>query len=278
MGEAGFIDEATRDQSLEQPVDVEQGSVDTSEAPYFVDLVRTQLHQRYDPKDLTTQNLSIYTSLDLTLQTLAQDALTRGLASVEKMIKRKGERPPVQGSLIALEPTSGAVVALVGGRSYGRSQYNRVVEARRQPGQHLQALRVPRRLRGHLRRRRPAPHHPRHGGRRRARGLLLRGQGVHPAELRGQVPGLRHPAPGPRQQPERGHGQGGGDGGLRADSRSVGEEAGHRSEHPALPCPRPRRVRGHALPDGHRLQRPRQRRAQDRARHRAARWPTTRTG
>jgi penicillin-binding protein 1B len=134
MGDAGFIDVATRDQSLEEPIDVERGTVDTSEAPYFVDLVRTQLHERYDPKDLTTQNLQVHTSLDLTLQTLAQDALTKGLANVEKMIKRKGERPPVQGSLIALEPSSGAVVALVGGRSYGRSQYNRVVEARRQPG------------------------------------------------------------------------------------------------------------------------------------------------
>jgi penicillin-binding protein 1B len=134
MGDAGFIDEAVRDQALEEPLQVERGTVDTSEAPYFVDIVRRQLHQRYDPKDLTTQNLSIHTSLDLTLQALAQDVLTRGLANVEKMVKRKGERPPVQGSLLALEPSSGAVVALVGGRSYGRSQYNRVVEAKRQPG------------------------------------------------------------------------------------------------------------------------------------------------
>jgi penicillin-binding protein 1B len=121
-------------ENLEQPLLVERGTVDTSEAPYFVDLVRTQLHQRYDAKDLTTQNLSIHTSIDLPLQTLAQEALSRGLANVEKMIKRKGERPPVQGALIALEPASGAVVAVVGGRAYGSSQYNRVMEAKRQPG------------------------------------------------------------------------------------------------------------------------------------------------
>ena len=56
---------------------MERGTVDTSEAPYFVDLVRTQLHQRYDAKDLTTQNLAIHTSLDLQLQSLAQEALAR---------------------------------------------------------------------------------------------------------------------------------------------------------------------------------------------------------
>jgi penicillin-binding protein 1B len=98
-----------------------------------VDLVRQQLAQRYDPKDLTTQNLSIYTSLDLHLQGLAQEALERGLAKVQEAIKKRTTLP-VQGSLIAIEPASGKVVALVGGRSYGRSQYNRVTQARRQPG------------------------------------------------------------------------------------------------------------------------------------------------
>jgi penicillin-binding protein 1B len=134
MNDAGFIDEAVMQASLDEPLKVERGTVDSSEAPYFIDLVRTQLHQRYDTKDLTTQNLTIHTSLDLQLQSLAQEALTRGLDNVEKMVKRKGERPPVQGSIIAIEPASGAVVALVGGRSYGSSQYNRVIEAHRQPG------------------------------------------------------------------------------------------------------------------------------------------------
>jgi penicillin-binding protein 1B len=134
MNDAGFIDEATMKASLEEPLQVERGTLDSSEAPYFIDLVRTQLHQRYDPKDLTTQNLEVHTTLDVQLQSLAQEALAKGLANVEKMVKRKGERPPVQGSLIALEPASGNVVALVGGRSYGSSQYNRVIEAKRQPG------------------------------------------------------------------------------------------------------------------------------------------------
>ena len=133
MQDAGFIDTATMEESLQAPLLVEAPGVDTADAPYFVDLVRQQLAQRYDPKDLTTQNLSIFTSLDLHLQGLAQEALERGLARVQEAIKKRTTLP-VQGSLIAIEPASGKVVALVGGRSYGRSQYNRVTQARRQPG------------------------------------------------------------------------------------------------------------------------------------------------
>jgi penicillin-binding protein 1B len=133
MRDAGFVDAATMEESLQTPLLVEAPSVDTADAPYFVDLVRQQLGQRYDAKDLTTQNLSIYTSLDLHLQGLAQQALEKGLAKVQEAIKKR-TTVPVQGSLIALEPASGRVVALVGGRSYGRSQYNRVMQSRRQPG------------------------------------------------------------------------------------------------------------------------------------------------
>jgi penicillin-binding protein 1B len=133
MNDAGFIDAPTMDTSLAAPLKVEQGGLDTADAPYFVDLVRSQIAQRYDPKDLATQNLSIHTTLDLQLQDLAQAALEKGLDVAEKQIKRK-EHPPVQGCLIALDPVSGNVVTLVGGRSYGSSQYNRVTQARRQPG------------------------------------------------------------------------------------------------------------------------------------------------
>ncbi len=133
MHDAGFIDRPTMETTLAAPLLVEPPSVDTADAPYFVDLVRRQLAQRYDPKDLTTQNLSIYTSLDLHLQGLAQQALERGLDRVQELIKKR-TTATVQGSVIAIEPASGKVVALVGGRSYGRSQYNRVMEARRQPG------------------------------------------------------------------------------------------------------------------------------------------------
>jgi penicillin-binding protein 1B len=133
MQDAGFIDTPTMEEALRAPLLVERPSAATTDAPYFVDLVRQQLGQRYEAKDLTTQNLSIYTTLDLHLQGLAQQALERGLDRVQELIKKR-TTAQVQGSLIAIEPASGKVVALVGGRSYGRSQYNRVMQARRQPG------------------------------------------------------------------------------------------------------------------------------------------------
>lgn len=133
MRDAGFIAEDAMREALEAPLMVERPSVDTADAPYFVDLVGQQLSQRYEARTLASRNLSIYTSLDLHLQGLAQAALARGLDRVQELIKKRtSER--VQGSLIAIEPASGRLVALVGGRSYGRSQYNRVMQARRQPG------------------------------------------------------------------------------------------------------------------------------------------------
>ena len=99
-----------------------------------------ELAARYDARDLKTQDLAIYTSLDFSLQSLAQSVLTSGLQRVEKMIRRKSKEGPLQGCLIALEPRTGAIVALVGGRSYGTSQYNRVTSARRQPGSTFKPL------------------------------------------------------------------------------------------------------------------------------------------
>ncbi len=134
MQESGFIDAATAQAAIAQPVKVEAPTLDSAEAPYFVDLVGKQLAQRYDEKDLQTQNLSVHTSLDLHLQGLAQTALTNGLEAVDKLVKKRNPTGTVQGSLIALEPRTGAILALVGGRSYGSSQYNRVILAHRQPG------------------------------------------------------------------------------------------------------------------------------------------------
>ena len=133
MNEAGYIETAVMEKALAEPLRVQSGTMDTTDAPYFVDLVRTQLARAYDAKDLNTQNLAIQTTLDLQLQGLAQKAVENGLDAVVKLVKRKDGKTP-QACLIAMEPATGSIVALVGGRSYGSSQYNRVMQARRQPG------------------------------------------------------------------------------------------------------------------------------------------------
>src|SRR5512143_2146454 len=70
MQDAGFIDKAHMDEALRSPLLVEAPSVDTSDAPYFVDLVRRQMSQRYDQKFNATETTAIYTTLDLHLQDL----------------------------------------------------------------------------------------------------------------------------------------------------------------------------------------------------------------
>jgi penicillin-binding protein 1B len=105
-------------------------------APHFVDFVKSQLQERYGAK-MRTEGLQIYTTLDVDLQQAGQRAVTEGLATLEKRYRRlavAARRAPLQGALIQLEPQTGAVKVLVGGRDYRLSQFNRVTQAHRQPG------------------------------------------------------------------------------------------------------------------------------------------------
>jgi penicillin-binding protein 1A len=88
---------------------------------------------------LANGGLRIYTTLDLDLQREGTDAFRRGLAEIEKAqaIKRKTGGPEqgvLEGALVALDPKTGHIQAMVGGRDYARSQFNRAIQARRQPG------------------------------------------------------------------------------------------------------------------------------------------------
>ena len=104
-----------------------------AEAPYFVDMIGQQLAEQFPEIMRSNQRIDVYTSLDLHLQRLAQDAVREGLAQVESLFRRKRPHPP-QAALIAIDPRTGEILAWVGGRSYNQSQYNRVLTARRQPG------------------------------------------------------------------------------------------------------------------------------------------------
>ena len=110
-------------------------------APYFVDMVRDSLLDQFSQSDLTTQSYRVYTTLEPALQTAADQAVQIGMQNVDEelahryaMLKRKGlEVVKPQVALIALDPKTGAILALVGGRDYGESQLNHVL-AKRQPG------------------------------------------------------------------------------------------------------------------------------------------------
>ena len=102
---------------------------------YFVDSIRPALEERFTPEQLTEGGLSIHTSLDPRLQRLAEQAVATGVAALEEKTESL-QRPegPLQAALVAVSPRSGHVLAMVGGRQYGRTQFNRAVDAKRQPG------------------------------------------------------------------------------------------------------------------------------------------------
>lgn len=106
-------------------------------APYYADMVLSQLSKNFPPGALATQGLRIYTKLDVDLQRLAEATLEKGLRRIEEQhprLKRPTRLGPLQGAMVVMDPRSGAIKALVGGRSYADSQFNRITQARRQPG------------------------------------------------------------------------------------------------------------------------------------------------
>ena len=108
-----------------------------NKAPYFVDYLREQLKTLYRPEDLVTLGLSIYTTLDLQVQMAAETALQNGLQRLEKQIpalRRDTPGKKLQGAVVVLQPKTGHILAMVGGRDYIESQFNRVTQAHRQAG------------------------------------------------------------------------------------------------------------------------------------------------
>ena len=125
-------DEAVK--ASHEPLQVVARSVD-NEAPYFVDMVGGLINEQFP--GLTTQPgaVDVYTTLDLNMQRAALDAVRNGLANVDKLLSRRKKKPAsAQAVLLAVDPRSGEILAMVGGRSYNQSQYNRAIESRRQPG------------------------------------------------------------------------------------------------------------------------------------------------
>jgi penicillin-binding protein 1B len=118
-----------------------------SEAPYFVDMVKDHLLDKYSENELLSQNFRVYTTLDPALQRAAAAAVDAGVKNVDLLLAKKYEKwrkeaakkgsseaiPQVQIALVAIDPKTGEIKALIGGRDYGQSQLNHAL-AHRQPG------------------------------------------------------------------------------------------------------------------------------------------------
>ena len=138
MVETGAITKEQAETAKAAPLHLTPSSVDASEAPYFVDLVRDQLVQKLGDRDFNREGLRIYTTLDPDLQRLATDAVDSSMHAIDELVDRKHARqkklgepyPYPQVAVVALNPHTGQVLALVGGRNYGESQLNHAVALR----------------------------------------------------------------------------------------------------------------------------------------------------
>ena len=134
MADAGYVTPEVADRASQEPLVPVQRALE-AEAPYFVDFVNQGLADGYPGLTTkTNQAVDVYTTLDLHLQRIAQDAVRSGLTKVDELLSRRRRRGKAEAALIAVDPRTGEVLAFVGGRSYNQSQYNRTVVARRQPG------------------------------------------------------------------------------------------------------------------------------------------------
>jgi penicillin-binding protein 1B len=138
MKQNGVITERDYQLGVDAPLTVAKTGSTSVEAPYFVDMVNDTLQNMFQDADFQSNAYRIYTTIDMRLQRAATEAVRIGMVNVDDQIKKqrrfKNETPPApQVALVALDPHTGEVKALVGGRNYGLSQLNHVL-AKRQPG------------------------------------------------------------------------------------------------------------------------------------------------
>jgi penicillin-binding protein 1B len=141
MVEDSYITQDQADAAKKVKLKFVNGGVNTGSAPYFVDMVKDHLLEKFSETDLETQSYRIYTTLDPQLQRAAADAIQTGVQGVDKLLAKryaawakKGEPATrVQVALVAMDARTGEIRALVGGRNYGESQLNHAL-AHRQPG------------------------------------------------------------------------------------------------------------------------------------------------
>ncbi len=139
MYDNGHMTEREYAQAVESPLNLSRGASQTgTDAPNFIDMVNDALQDRFKDTDFLKHSYRVYTTLDLELQRAATEAVNIGIKEVDERLKKQKRHrgktfPDAQVALVAIDPQTGQVKALVGGRNYGVSQLNHVL-AKRQPG------------------------------------------------------------------------------------------------------------------------------------------------
>ena len=139
MREDGFINDEEYQEAVAAPLKVTREASESSDAPFFVDLVNDTLVNNFQERDFQSTSYRVYTTLDMNLQRDAVAAVREGIKETDAQWRRRSkkygtdEMPLAQVALVCLDAETGEVRALVGGRSYGVSQFDHAMSTR-QPG------------------------------------------------------------------------------------------------------------------------------------------------
>ena len=116
----------------EAPVRLRSGVTPVHLSSYFIDYIQRITKDEMGTERLYHTGYRYYTTLDPVQQVMAEEAVTRGLETIGKAARRAPE--PLQAALVAIDPKTGTITAMVGGRNYGQTRFNRAIDAKRQPG------------------------------------------------------------------------------------------------------------------------------------------------
>ena len=135
MAVTEIITEGAYRNAIAEPLTLATDTTEADKAPYFVDYIKKELEGIVGPDQLYKGGLTVFTTLKYALQQEAEKAVISGLDTVERRMRmREASGAEPQGALVSLEIATGGIIALVGGRDYAASTYNRALSAKRQPG------------------------------------------------------------------------------------------------------------------------------------------------
>lgn len=153
MKAEGFITDKEVEEASNEPIPTEKSTLFSSHAAYFVEYVRQQLEPRYGVAQLWKGGMKIYTTLDLGMQVPAEEIMEKHLAKYDQDAAKNREAEAareedkekdeeevskssvsLQGAFVIMDTRTGAIKAMIGGRNYRDSKFNRVTQAARQAG------------------------------------------------------------------------------------------------------------------------------------------------
>ena len=136
MLEQRYITAAEKQAAEKEPLGFKQlENINATRSPYFTEYIRQAVEKKYGAQALYEAGLRIETTLSIAMEQAAQEAIRYGLEEYEKRHKKASlDKKRVEAALVCMDPYSGYIRAMIGGRDFSNTQFNRAVQAQRQPG------------------------------------------------------------------------------------------------------------------------------------------------